>query len=124
MRTCLNFRTKETRKEPFLYKNSCSVSQEIPRNLCKSKVYYRVHKSSPLIPISKLMIPVRNLPPYFFKLHFNITFPSTPKSSLNVFRSQFCIYLNFLVNYNFGTSFVPKIFSKLFSIKQFRLSSF
>lgn len=39
--------------------------------------YYHVLKS--LLPILKHTNPVEILTPYFFKLHFNITFPSIPR---------------------------------------------
>jgi hypothetical protein len=60
--------------------NSCSTDQEVPRLLYKLKVHYRVHKSPPPVFVLTQMNPVQNLPPYFFKVHFNIVLPSSPKS--------------------------------------------
>jgi len=56
--------------------NSHSACQEIPHFLSNP-----VNKSPPLIPILSQMNPFHTLPTYFSKIHSNIIFPSTPRSS-------------------------------------------
>jgi hypothetical protein len=60
--------------------NSFSASQEIPRNVRKPNVHYRIHKSTPPVPILIQINPVY-APSYFLKINFNIILPSTPRSS-------------------------------------------
>jgi len=54
-----------------------SANQEIPHLSHNLKV----HKSLPLVPILNNMHPVHTFPPYFPKIHSNIIFPPTSKSS-------------------------------------------
>lgn len=45
------------------------------------KVHYRLHKSTPTVPIPSQNNEVHTLPSYSFNINFNIIFPSTPWSS-------------------------------------------
>jgi hypothetical protein len=81
--------------------NSRSASQEIPRLLQNPKVHYRVHKGPPLDTILIQFHPAHILRPYFFKIHSDITLPSTSSSPkrpdpFQVFRPQFCVRFSFL----------------------------
>jgi hypothetical protein len=52
--------------------NSSTSSQEIPRILWSPKFHYRVHNSSPHVPILSQLKPAHSLPSYFLKFHLNI----------------------------------------------------
>jgi hypothetical protein len=54
--------------------------QEFPKILWNPRVYYRVRKSPPLVPILSQFIPVHTIPPYLSRIHFNIIL--RPKSSM------------------------------------------
>ena len=44
------------------------------------EVQYRIHNGSPITPILSRINPIPHIDTYFFKIHSNIVFPSTPRS--------------------------------------------
>jgi len=61
--------------------NRSAGSQEFSRNLWNLKVHYHIHKLQPPVPILSQINLVHAYPSYILKVHFNICFPSTPRSS-------------------------------------------
>jgi hypothetical protein len=72
--------TNPMQQNPSSEANSCSVSQT-PSLFRGPKVHYRVHNSSPLVPIVSQMNPAHTLLFCFFNSHFAIVLPSMSKSS-------------------------------------------
>jgi hypothetical protein len=61
--------------------NGCSATQENFNNLWDLNVHYRIQNSPLLVTKLSHMNPVDINPFYFFKMHFNISLPSTSRSS-------------------------------------------
>jgi hypothetical protein len=65
-----------------LHWGQLAAGQEIRRLLRNQNARCRFHKSPPLAPILCQMNAIHILTPYFPKIHFNITLPSTPRISM------------------------------------------
>jgi len=72
--------------------NSHSASQEIPHLLWNSNVYYRFHKSLPLVPILNHLNPDHS----FTHFLFNIVLPFKNLSSLQFSQLKFCMHFSIL----------------------------
>jgi hypothetical protein len=57
-------RTNSTQLSPPWEVASCAATQEIPSSIWNTQVYYRVHKSPPLVPILNQNDPVHTTPSY------------------------------------------------------------
>jgi len=65
-----------------------STHSATPRLLWRPKVYYRVHKSQPLVSILCQMHLIHTFPPYFTYIHSNIIFPTTSGFFLSRFPTK------------------------------------
>jgi hypothetical protein len=74
--------TNSKEQSPFRELTVTQLFKKFPTFLCNQKSHYRVHNGLPLVPILSQIIPVQTfLPPYFPKIRYNVTLPSTPRSS-------------------------------------------
>jgi hypothetical protein len=77
-----------------------SASQEIPRLLWNQKIHYRVHNSSPEVPIPSQINPVYTFPPYLSKTLFDIVLSYHLRLRLpngvfpSGFPNKFCTHLS------------------------------
>ena len=78
--TGLNLFTYSMKQSPSWEASRFAAGQEIPRVLCNPKVYYRIHKCPPPVPILSQINPVHAPTSHFLKIHLNIILPSTPGS--------------------------------------------
>jgi hypothetical protein len=75
-------------QRPFWEADRFSASQEIPLILWNPKVHYRNHNIPPSGSIMSQINSVHASPFYFLKIHFNIFFPFTLRSSSGLFPSD------------------------------------
>lgn len=73
--------TNPMEHRPSWETSTSSTSQDIPRTLRNPKIHWVIHKRPPTVPILGQVCLVRAYPTHFFKIHFNITLPSKPRSS-------------------------------------------
>jgi hypothetical protein len=59
----------------------CAAAQKLPSILWNPKIYYRVHKSPPLVPILSHINPIHAIPSYLSTFHFNSVHSPTSWSS-------------------------------------------
>jgi len=73
--------TNSKEQSPSYEANGHSAAQESLCVLWNVKIHYHVHKNPPLVSILSQTHPIHALQPYFSKIHSNIIFSYTPRSS-------------------------------------------
>jgi hypothetical protein len=71
--------------------SSCVATQEFSKMLLNPKAQYRVHKSSPLVPILSLINPLYTTASYSCKIHFNNIHPFTSWSSRPILQQPISV---------------------------------
>jgi hypothetical protein len=74
-----NNTSNSIRQGPSSLANSPSVSQEIPHLLLNLVSWNCVQKGPPLDPFLSQLNSFHTFTPYFFKIHFSIILPSSPR---------------------------------------------
>jgi hypothetical protein len=67
-------RTNSVELSTPLEPTSC-VGTRFPSTLRDPKLHYRIHKSSPLVPVLSQTIPVDTTPSYLYKIHLKVIHP-------------------------------------------------
>jgi hypothetical protein len=76
--------------------NSRSLDFEVSHFVWNPNVHYREHKDPLFVPILSQTNTAHSFTIYVFKIHFNITLPSTPRPPWPVFNLR--SFLNFSAN--------------------------
>jgi len=82
-------------------------SQEVLCLLWDMKLHYCVHNS---LPVLSQMQAVHSFPPYFPKIHSNIIFPSTSRSSSWSLPFRFCDQNLICISYISHVCYMPSLF--------------
>jgi hypothetical protein len=77
---------------PFLKANNSTSIQGILRILCNSKVHYRVHNSTLIVPILSNINPIQDLPSYLLKFS---QLPQAFKKILSIQISTSTLFIHF-----------------------------
>jgi len=104
-----NWLTHSMEHSPSWIANNHSASQEIPHLLWNPTVHYRAHKSPPLVSVLSQMHEFHILPPYFPKIHSNISSHLRLDLPSGLFPSRFptkilCAYIMSHACYIFRSS--------------------